>query len=389
MRGALEDFLRLARTRPRHGYLFADSVSLKISFIVLWLGAIGGLASWTADAGTVQTCMLVLGITVLSFGVACIAERGTSSSATATALRLLWLAMGLSSTWLLVHALEGRRLVAALAATTILNAICAHLVVQRGTLVQFMALSAANLAFGVVLYRTSANPVAAGLVTLMLFGLIPAVTGTMEARRTLLRAVHEHAGYMESRLGQVAAQVESQTLAERLAVEGSMHQLTDLLRRTSQSHTVPLPQTMAEEAASLAGVLRTSLLLRSSSTWVGRILASQPEAEHIRVFDADQAADRIALRDRPAIVAVTLLLSGGAPWGVARRMECWVERISTPARGNEVLLMWRVPGLRKSQLSPLVWSELSKVGKFRIVPDPSGVTVHLSCKDKDSWGTNG
>ncbi|WP_026555948.1 hypothetical protein [Arthrobacter sp. 35W] len=388
MRG-LKELLRLSVVRARHGQLFIDALSLQTTYLALWLAAVVGVCSWsTGEAGEpgLQMGIAYLGTTIAAFLVANRAGKGTATAAATIALQALWLALSLLSALLLAAHLSGGLLLAGMVIDVVMTQTGAYLVVQRGLLAHYVILSLANLAASILAYARVPDATVQGTIVLVFAGAVPAVAGTMAALQTLSSAMTMHAVEIDKRISAVAARLERQTIAERLAIENRYQQLECLLRRTAQVDSLPLSEEMAAEAAACAAELRRALLLRSSSTWVGRVLAEQPGFDRVSIIDPDRVADRIDLGHRAAIAAVSLLLSSHNIHDPQQRLRLWIERRDLVGKAAEVRLTWRVATMRKSELPSLVWTELGKVGRFAVDADPAGLTVHLRCQHSSPGG---
>ncbi|MHC6219667.1 hypothetical protein [Arthrobacter sp. MMS24-S77] len=307
-------------------------------------------------------------------------------------LRATWLALILGSSCCATLATTPRTGLALIGASTLFSAVTVLLVSHLWSLRGFVALTVATAAISTGIYAVTpgADPRAAWII--LFLSLLPGFVGTVSVllRRDAIQ--RKGAGGLSERLDALTAAVNAKTSARELELAGTKAQIDELFAKVAQAPSVPLDPAVAKEARELAGHLRQLLLEEWSDNWLSEALELEGLGSSAVVAQPADVVEELPESSRPAILAATMLMAVGAtlrgtdrrgthrgrphwpgspPQRSAHRLHFFAEK----AGQDRLRLTWRISGVHKNHLSPLLWTELDSLGRPEVRNDRGGCSI--------------
>ncbi|MEZ2389432.1 hypothetical protein AB6813_07760 [bacterium RCC_150] len=372
------------------GPLFMSRGTLAAVCLVLWAAtfylALGAGPSSERGTGSIPSLHLIAaGLDLLVLLIAFLASSTGMHPRHAAALRILWLLATLGSACCVAAAtapVAGLALVVENALLTAVSVLLlTHLWNLRGCV--FLTLVAALVSTGSYLLSPGAESQAAlNILFLSLFpGLVAA--SSVSLRREAIR--RKGVSALNARLELLTRAIDAGTAAREAELADTKAQVDELLAKVRRDPTLPLDHRVAREAQELAQDLRRLLLEAWSGNWLTEALDLEGLDHIVAVAEPTVVLEEVVEASRPAILSATMLMAVGRALRSTQKGAHQGPRVlvvTEPASPNTVRIAWRISGVRRSRLSPLLWTELGSLGDATVRGDREGCTISVETKSR-------
>ncbi|MDQ0029546.1 hypothetical protein [Arthrobacter bambusae] len=365
------------------GPLFVSRGVLATACFVLWI--LGFYLACQAGGKTAAASwhFLASGLELLGLLVAVQASDSASPRGGLVNLRATWLVLATASGGCAALAAVQERGIALLGANALFSAVAVLLVAHLWNLRGFVTLALATAAVNTTLYvltpaadlRTTSN--------VLFLSLLPGAVGTVSVllRRDALQ--RKGASGLSERLDSLTRAINAKTSARESELAVSKSRIDELFGKVAKAPSLPLDPAMAEEARELAGHLRRLLLEEWSDNWLAEALELEGLAGSVTVAQPFDVVEGLPEASRPALLAATMLMAVGSTLRGPDR-GATAERAGPPHRihffaeksGQDgARLTWRIQGVHKNHLPPLLWTELDSLGHAKAGNDREGCSI--------------
>lgn len=370
------------------GPLFVSREILTTACFVLWIlnfylalgtGNKGGAAPWHVFAS---------GLDLLGLLVAVHASDAGTQRDRLTTLRATWLVLILGASWCAMLATTPDTGLALIGANALFSAVSVLLVSHLWNLRGFIALTVAigTVSTGLYTVTPGADPRAAW--NILFLSLLPGFVGSVSVllRRDAIQ--RKGPGCLSERLDALTEAIDATTSVRELELASTKAQIDELFAKVAQAPSVPLDPEVAREARELAGNLRQLLMEEWSDNWLTEALELEGLGGSAIVAQPADIVEELPESSRPAILAATMLMTVGATLrgtrlggmyrpGTAPRPRAAhrIHFFAEKSGRDGFRLTWRISGVHKSHLSPLLWTELASLGRPEARNDRGGCSI--------------
>ncbi|WP_269997575.1 hypothetical protein [Arthrobacter sp. B2a2-09] len=370
------------RTNIR-GPLFVSRGILATACFVLWIlnfylafeaGSKRGAAPWH---------VLVTGLDLLALLVAVQASDAATPRARLANLRATWLVLAIGSGCCAALATVQETGLALIGANALLSGVAVLLVSHLWNLRGFVTLAVATAAVNTALYSVTPGADPRTTSNILFLSLLPGVVGTMSVLMRRDAIQRKGASGLSERLDALTRAIHAKTSARELELAITKTQIDELFAKVAQAPSLPLDPAVAQEAMELAGHLRQLLLAEWSDNWLAEALELEGLGGSVTVAQPSDVVEELPESSRPAILTATMLMAVGATLrgthrhgttprpGAAHRIHFFAEKSGQ----DGARLTWRIGGVHKNHLSPLLWTELDSLGRAKAHNDREGCSI--------------
>lgn len=365
------------------GPLFVSRGILATACIVLWILNFYLAFEAGSKAGAALWHVLAAGLDLLGLVVAFQASDAATPRGWLANLRATWLVLAISSACCAALAAVQETGLALIGANALLSAVAVLLVSHLWNLRGFVTLTLATAAINTALYAVT--PGADGRTTsnILFLSLLPGVVGTVSVllRRDAIQ--RKGACGLSERLDALTRAINAKTSAQELELSITKTRIDELIAKVARARSLPLDPAMAREARELGGHLRQLLLEEWSDSWLQEALELEGLGGSVVIAQPTDVVEELPESSRPAILAATMLMVVGATLrgtqqggtaprsGAAHRIHFFAEK----AGHDDARLTWRIGGVHKNHLSPLLWTELDSLGRAKARNDREGCSI--------------
>lgn len=302
-------------------------------------------------------------------------------------VRLAWLATSIISGVMTAQVVTLGSGYLALAFNVMLGSALVFLVCMRWDLMGFMLLSAANSVLSSFYYATTPRFGSGEGLLIFFITLIPGLLGALFVVGIRSRMEEQLARHSAQAMTALTRQADTRSSAHTEELSATHHQIQELFARAARSESHPLTPGLAEEAQWLASRLRAQLMVAQGGDWLSESLVLAGLDSTATVTAQPDLLQRIPQAQRPALLAVTMLLLKPVPDGPRQgsslpgRVNVYVE----PHVNDHLLITWRVTGLNPNRCTPALWSEVEALGSPRVHTDPGGASIIVPIKAPKPW----
>lgn len=302
-------------------------------------------------------------------------------------VRLLWLATSITSGVMTAQGVTLASGYLALAFNVMLGTALVFLVCMRWDLMGFMLLSAANSVLSSFYYATTPRFGSGEGLLIFFITLIPGLLGALFVVGIRSRMEEQFARHSAQALTALNQHADTRSSAHTEELSATHQQIQELFERAARSEGRPLTPGLAEEAQWLASRLRAQLMVAHSGNWLTEALVLAGLDSTASVTAQPDLLQRITQAQRPAFLAVTMLLLKPIPDGPRQgsgqpgMVHVYVE----PHVDDQLLITWRVTGLNPNRCTPALWSEVESLGAPRVHSDPGGASIIVHVKAPRLW----
>jgi hypothetical protein len=365
------------------GPLFVSRGILATACVVLWI--LNSYLAFEAGSkmGAAPWHFLATGLDLLGLLVAVQASDAATPRGRLASLRATWLVLAIASAYCSALATAREPGLALIGANALLSAVAVLLVSHRWNLRGFVTLAVATAAINTAVYAVTPGADPRTTSNVLFLSLLPGGVGTVSVllRRDAIQ--RKGASGLSGRLDALTRAIDAKTSARELELAITKTQIEELFAKVAQAPSVPLDPAVAREARELAGHLRQLLLEEGSDNWLAEALELEGLGGTVLIAKPTDVVEELPESSRPAILAATMLIAAGATLrgthrnGAAPRpREAHRIHFSAQKSGqNGARLTWRIGGVHKKQLSPLLWTELDSLGRAKASNDREGCSI--------------
>jgi hypothetical protein len=296
-------------------------------------------------------------------------------------LRATWLVLAIASTCCAALATVREPGLALIGANALFSAVAVLLVSHRWNLRGFVTLTLATAAVNTAVFAVTPGADPRTTSNILFLSLLPGVVGTVSVllRRDAIQ--RKGASGLSVRLDALTQAINTKTSARELELAVTKTQIDELFAKVAHAPSVPLDPAIAREARKLAGHLRRLLLEEWSDNWLAEALELEGLGHNVTVGRPTDVVEELPESSRPAILAATMLMAMGATLrgahrgtrrpGAAPRIHFFAQKSGQ----DGARLTWRIGGVRRNHLSPLLWTELDTLGRAKALNDREGCSI--------------
>lgn len=360
------------------GPLFVSREILATVCFVLWILDFYLAVEAVYKAGAAPWRLLAAGLDMAGLVVAVQASDAATPRARLAGLRVTWLALAIASGSCAALATTQETGLALIGTHALLSAVAVLLVSHLWTLRGFAALTvgAASVTTALYAFTPAADPRSTSNIVFL--SLLPGVVGTVSVlvRRDAIQ--RKAASSLSERLDALTRALNAKTSAQELELTITKSRIDELFAKVARAPSLPVDRATATEARELAGRLRRLLLEEWSDNWLAEALELEGLAGSVVIARPTLLVEELPETSRPAILAATMLMAVGPHRGRAAPMPGTAPRIHFFAEESGqggALLTWRIGGVHKNHLPPLVWTELDSLGRAKARNDREGCSI--------------
>ena len=363
------------------GPLFVSRGILATACFVLWILNFYLAFEAGNKTGAAPWHVLATGLDLLGLAVAVQASDAATPRGWLANLRATWLVLAFASSCCAALATVQETGLALIGANALLSAVAVLLVSHLWNLRGFVTLTLATAAVNTALYAVAPGADPRTTSNILFLSLLPGVVGTLSVllRRDALQ--RKGASSLSGRLDALTRAIDAKTSVRELELAVTRTQIDELFAKVAHAPSVPLGPAMAREARELAGHLRRLLLEEWSDNWLAEALELEGLGHNVIVAQPTDVVEELPESSRPAILAATMLMAMGATLrgahrgtprpGAAPRIHFFAEKSGR----DGARLTWRIGGVRRNHLSPLLWTELDTLGRTKALNDREGCSI--------------
>ncbi|MFK4295629.1 hypothetical protein ABH924_000765 [Arthrobacter sp. GAS37] len=365
------------------GPLFVSRGILATACVVLWI--LNSYLAFEAGSktGAAPWHVLATGLDLLGLLVAVQASDAATPGGRLANLRATWLVLATASTCCAALATVQEPGLALVGSNALLSAVAVLLVCHRWNLRGFVALALATAAVNSAPYAFTPGADPRTVSNILFLSLLPGVVGTVSVLLRREAIQRKGASGLSGRLDALTRAINAKTSARELELAITKTQIDELFAKVAQAPSVPLDPAVAREARELAGHLRQLLLEEWSDNWLAEALELEGLGGSVIISQPTDVVEELPESSRPAVLAATMLMAVGATLrgthrggaaprpGEAHHIHLFAEKSGK----DRIRLTWRIGGVHKNQLSPLLWTELDSLGRAKASNDREGCSI--------------
>lgn len=365
------------------GPLFVSRGILATACFVLWILNFYLAFEAGNNAGAAPWHVLATGLDLLEVVVALQASDAATPRGWLAHLRATWLVLAVASACCAALAIEQETGLALIGANALLSAVAVLLVSHLWNLRGFVTLTLTIAAVNTALYAVTPGADPRTTSNILFLSLLPGVVGTLSVllRRDALQ--QKGASGLSGRLDALTQAIHAKTSVRELELAVTKTQIDELFAKVAHAPSLPLDPATAREARELAGHLRQLLLEEWSDNWLAEALELEGLGHNVIVAQPTDLVEELPESSRPAILAATMLMAMGATLRGAHRGDATprpraahrIHFFAEKSGQDGTRLTWRIGGVRKNHLSPLLWTELDSLGRGKAHNDREGCSI--------------
>jgi hypothetical protein len=363
------------------GPLFVSRGILATACVVLWI--LNSYLAFEAGSkmGAAPWHFLATGLDLLGLLVAVQASDAVTPRGRLANLRATWLVLAIASTCCAALATVREPGLALIGANALFSAVAVLLVSHRWNLRGFVTLTLATAAINTAVFAVTPGADPRTTSNILFLSLLPGVVGTVSVllRRDAIQ--RKGASGLSVRLDALTQAINTKTSARELELAVTKTQIDELFAKVAHAPSVPLDPAIAREARKLAGHLRRLLLEEWSDNWLAEALELEGLGHNVTVGRPTDVVEELPESSRQTILAATMLMAMGATLrgahrgtrrpGAAPRIHFFAQKSGQ----DGARLTWRIGGVRRNHLSPLLWTELDTLGRAKALNDREGCSI--------------
>ncbi|MHA7198887.1 hypothetical protein [Arthrobacter alkaliphilus] len=360
------------------GPLFVSRGILATACFVLWILDFYLAGEAVYKAGAPPWRLMAAGLDMAGLIVAVHASGAATPRARLAGLRVTWLALSIASGSCAALDTTQETGLALVGTHALLSGVAVLLVSHLWNLRGFAALTVAAASVTTALYAFTPEADPRSTSNILFLSLLPGVAGTVSVLLRWDAIQRKAASGLSERLDALTRALNAKTSAQELELTIAKSRIDELFVKVARAPSVPVDRATATEARELAGHVRRLLLEEWSDNWLAEALELEGLAGSVIIARPTLVVEELPETSRPAILAATMLMAVGphrrraAPRpGTAHRIHFFAEESGQ----DGALLTWRIGGVHKNHLPPLVWTELDSLGRVKAHNDGEGCSI--------------
>lgn len=360
------------------GPLFVSRGILATVCFVLWILDFYLAVEAAYKAGLAPWHLMATGLDMMGLVVAVQASDAATPRARLAGLRATWFVLAIASGSFAALATAQETGLALVGAHALFSAVAVLLVSHLWNLRGFATLALAAAALNTALYAVTPGTDPRTTSNILFLSLLPAAAGTVSVllRRDSLQ--RKAASGLSERLDALTRAINAKTSAQELELTVTKSRIDDLFVKVARAPSLPVDPATARDARELAGHLRRLLLEEWSDNWLAEALELEGLGGSVVIAQPTLVVEELPESARPAILAATMLMAVGPHRGRAAPLPRSAHRIhffAEESGQDGARLTWRIGGVHKNHLPPLLWTELDSLGHAKAHNDREGCSI--------------